>query len=161
MMLENGMIRLTDLKGVDVTFEITNRGISESSGPERTMDINIHSDTYIFTPNNLWLDSYPRVVRTDMKNELGIRHINVGERKGKKVVCVVFKDGTHIIKECQKEDEFDVNVGVALCLMERMCSSNNKFHKLVKSKLTDKSKEFLEKWKKDDKTRTTSKRPTK
>lgn len=158
-MLKNGMIRLTDLKGVDVTFEKTIEVILGKTMD--IMNINIHSDKYLFNPNNLWLDLDPRVVRTNMNNDLSIRHINVGERKGKKVVCVVFKDGTHIIKECQKENEFDVNVGVALCLMERMCSSNNKFHKLVKSKLTDKSKELLEKWKQDDKARTTSKRSTK
>lgn len=80
-----------------------------------------------------------------------IRHINVGERKGKKLVCVVFEDGSHIIKECHPEDEFDINVGVALCLVEKYYSTTNQFHKLVKRKLTEKSKETLESWKKVNK----------
>ena len=155
-MLKNGMIRLTELKGVDVIFETTTKSTSE-----RDMDIHIHSDKYLFSPSNLWLDLFSNAVRIDKESDLSIRHISIGERKGKKVVCVVFKDGSHIIKECQKEDDFDINVGVALCLMEKMYSSNNKFHKLIKSKLTDRSKELLEKWKQDDKTRTTSKRTTK
>lgn len=80
-----------------------------------------------------------------------IRHINVGERKGKKLVCVVFEDGSHIIKECHPEDEFDINVGVALCLAEKYYSTTNQFHKLVKRKLAEKSKETLENWKKANK----------
>lgn len=80
-----------------------------------------------------------------------IRHINVGERKGKKLVCIVFEDGSHIIKECHPEDEFDINVGVALCLVEKFYSTTNQFHKLVKRKLTEKSKETLESWKKANK----------
>lgn len=80
-----------------------------------------------------------------------IRHINVGERKGKKLVCVVFEDGSHIIKECHSEDEFDINIGVALCLVEKYYSTANQFHKLVKRKLTEKSKKTLENWKKANK----------
>ena len=80
-----------------------------------------------------------------------IRHINIGERKDKKLVCVVFEDGSHIIKECHPEDEFDINVGVALCLVEKYYSTTNQFHKLVKRKLTEKSKETLENWKKANK----------
>lgn len=80
-----------------------------------------------------------------------IRHINVGEKKGKKLVCVVFEDGSHIIKECHSEDEFDINVGVALCLVEKYYSTTNQFHKLIKRKLTEKSKETLESWKKANK----------
>lgn len=80
-----------------------------------------------------------------------IRHIDVGERKGKKLVCVVFEDDSHIIKECHPEDEFDINVGVALCLVEKYYSTTNQFHKLVKRKLTEKSKETLENWKKANK----------
>lgn len=90
-----------------------------------------------------------------------IRHINVGKRKGKKLVCVVFEDGSHVIKECHQEDEFDINVGVALCLVEKYYSTANQFHKLVNKKLTGSSKEILMKWKEDDKTRATSKRSTK
>lgn len=80
-----------------------------------------------------------------------IRHINIGERKDKKLVCVVFEDGSHIIKECHPEDEFDINVGVALCLVEKYYSTTNQFHKLVKRKLTEKSKEALQNWKKANK----------
>lgn len=146
------MVKLKDLKEASVE---TNSYIHSIGGTET--DIRIHFNGLFVTPDDLWVCLPPE----RMGDNSQIRHINVGERKGKKLVCVVFKDGTHIIKECQKEDEFDINVGVALCLMEKLYSSNTQFHKLVKNKLTDKSKELLEKWEKDDKTRATNTRSAK
>lgn len=83
----------------------------------------------------------------ELKEMPKIKHINVGERKGKKLVCVIFEDGSHILKECDKQDDFDIYVGVALCLAEKYYSSNTQFKKLVQKKLTESSKETLEKWK--------------
>ena len=88
-----------------------------------------------------------------------IRHVNVGEKNGRKLVCVVFQDGSHIIKECNEQDSFDVNVGVALCLVKKRCS-NTQFHKLIQNKLTCKSKELLKKWGENDKTETNNKKST-
>ena len=95
---------------------------------------------------------YKSLLDNDIATLQNVKSINVGEKGGKKLVCVVFEDGSHIIKKCHKEDDFDINVGVALCLVEKYFGSKNKFHKFIKSRLTEKSKLKLEEWKEDDKT---------
>ena len=67
-----------------------------------------------------------------------VRHISEGMRGDKHVVCVVFDDGSHVIKECLPEDTYDLNIGVALCLAEKLIGSTTQFHKLVKNKLAQK-----------------------
>lgn len=67
-----------------------------------------------------------------------IRHISEGMRGKNHVVCVVFNDGSHVIKECLPEDKYDLNVGVALCLADKLIGSTTQYHKLIKRKLTQK-----------------------
>lgn len=78
-----------------------------------------------------------------------IRHISEGMRGKNHVVCVVFNDGSHVIKECLPEDKYDLNVGVALCLADKLMGSVTQFHKEVKRKLAikkvKKSKKVIEK----------------
>ena len=78
-----------------------------------------------------------------------IRHVSEGMRGKKHVVCVVFNDGSHVIKECLPEDKYDLNVGVALCLADKLMGSVTQFHKEVKRKLAikkvKKSKKVIEK----------------
>lgn len=78
-----------------------------------------------------------------------IRHIIEGMRGNKHVVTVVFEDGSHILKECLPEDKYDLNVGVALCLADKLMGSVTQFHKEVKRKLAvkkvKKSKKTIEK----------------
>ena len=62
-----------------------------------------------------------------------IRNVLVNEKK--RLVTVVFKDGTHEIIKCSKNDEFDVNVGVALAIAQHLYGSKNKFHKDIQSKV--------------------------
>lgn len=78
-----------------------------------------------------------------------IRHIVEGMRGDKHVVTVVFEDGSHILKECLPEDKYDLNVGVALCLADKLLGSVTQFHKEVKRKLAvkkvKKNKKVVEK----------------
>lgn len=78
-----------------------------------------------------------------------IRHIVEGMRGNNHVVTVVFEDGSHILKECSPEDNYDLNVGVALCLADKLLGSTSQFHKEVKRKLAvkkaKKDKEAIEK----------------
>lgn len=59
-----------------------------------------------------------------------IKTIYYNEKKG--TTIVVFKDGTKIIKHTIEDDNFDLNVGVALCLAEYIFGSKNQFHKKIK-----------------------------
>ena len=52
----------------------------------------------------------------------------------KKVVIVSFKDGTKIVKHCHEEDDFDVEVGVALAIAKRMFGTTTNFKKYVSRK---------------------------
>lgn len=78
-----------------------------------------------------------------------IRHIVEGMRGNKHVVTVVFEDGSHILKECLPEDKYDLNVGVALCIADKLLGSVTQFHKEVKRKLAvkkvKKNKKVVEK----------------
>lgn len=58
-----------------------------------------------------------------------IRNINYNEEKG--VVAVVFSDGD--VRKAQKvgDDQFDLNVGVALCIAEKLFDTKSQFHKKV------------------------------
>lgn len=64
-----------------------------------------------------------------------IKGISYCDTKGKEKVIVIFKDGSKVIKEMNSEDNFDLNVGVALCLADHLFGSKTQFHKEVQSKL--------------------------
>lgn len=61
-----------------------------------------------------------------------IKYITYCDEPGKEKVIVVFEDNTKVIKAPMAGDQFDLNVGVALCIAERMFGSKSKFHKFVK-----------------------------
>lgn len=65
----------------------------------------------------------------------GIRHISYCDEPGKEKVIVIFEDNTKVIKTMVPSDKFDLNVGVALCIAERMFETKTKFHKMVQKKL--------------------------
>lgn len=64
-----------------------------------------------------------------------IKGISYCDTKGKEKVIVLFKDGSKVIKEMNSEDNFDLNVGVALCIADYLFGSKTQFHKEVQSKL--------------------------
>lgn len=64
-----------------------------------------------------------------------IKGISYCDAKGKEKVIVLFKDGSKVIKEMNPDDNFDLNVGVALCLADHLFGSKTQFHKEIQSKL--------------------------
>lgn len=61
-----------------------------------------------------------------------VKYIAYCDKPGKEKVIVVFTDETKVVKEMVTGDHFDINVGVALCIMERMFGSKSKYHKFIK-----------------------------
>lgn len=54
----------------------------------------------------------------------------------KKIVVVLFTDGSKEIVKCSAEDEFDVYVGVAIAEARHKYGTTSKFHKIVDDVLT-------------------------
>lgn len=64
--------------------------------------------------------------------------------EGKRVVTVTFADGDVRMSKCSEKDEFDVKVGVALCILYHMFGSSTKASKVIERKakfVTKKKKE--------------------
>ena len=82
----------------------------------------------------------PTVEVTPMSREeeiaynLGIREIHANEIK--KAVTVMFNDGDVKVIKCDPKDDFDVSVGVALCLANHLFGSKTKYKKYIKSHTT-------------------------
>ena len=68
----------------------------------------------------------------DAKDLSIIRSIQIN--KTERIVTVVFVDGCVELIKCHKEDDFDVNIGVALAIAKHLYGSKNKFHKEVERK---------------------------
>ena len=99
-------------------------------------------DGYKLFVTNPMLESIKyATTKEELKQFVLIRNILANEEK--RLVTVVFKDGTHEIIKCSKEDHFDVNIGVALAIAQHIYGSKNKFHKVVvnKTKTIEKRKE--------------------
>ena len=74
-----------------------------------------------------------REVKDDF-NDVKIKNIYYNDERGKESVVVIWEDGVKIVKKLAEGDSFDLNVGVALCIAERMFGSKNAFHKEIKTK---------------------------
>ena len=64
--------------------------------------------------------------------------------ESKRVITVTFADGDVKMSKCSEKDEFDVKVGVALCVLYHMFGSNTKASKVIEQKakfVTKKKKE--------------------
>lgn len=59
----------------------------------------------------------------------GIKAVYVNSSKG--VVAVKFMDDEVRTATCDKEDNFDVNVGVAICIASYLYGGKKNFHKIV------------------------------
>lgn len=104
----------------------------------------------------IYFDDLVGVV-TKIKNNMGvdmIKSIQVNEEK--RLVTVVFTDGDVRIVKCNKEDNFDVMVGVSLAVTEHLFGSKTKRAKFI----TEKAKIVKVKEKKETK-KTTSKKSVK
>lgn len=63
-----------------------------------------------------------------------IKHISYCDKPGKEKVVVVFNDNTKVIKRPVDGDVFDINIGVALAIAEKIYGSKSQFHKEIKRK---------------------------
>ena len=64
--------------------------------------------------------------------------------ESKRVITVTFADGDVKMSKCSEKDEFDVKVGVALCVLYHMFGSSTKASKVIEQKakfVTKKKKE--------------------
>lgn len=61
-----------------------------------------------------------------------IRNIYYCAEPGREKVIVIFKDNTKIIKRPAGGDVFDLKVGVAMCMADKMFGSNSRFSKFVR-----------------------------
>nr|DAW66829.1 MAG TPA: hypothetical protein [Caudoviricetes sp.] len=63
------------------------------------------------------------------KHSNDFKSITVNEKK--RIVTVVFADGDVRMSKCNKSDQFDVAVGVALCVAQHLFGSKTNFHKKI------------------------------
>ena len=77
---------------------------------------------------------YEKPTRVQFFTSDKIKNIYYNDEKGKEIVVVKFADGTRIVKKPAKGDNFDLNVGVALCIAEYMFGTKTQFHKFVNGK---------------------------
>ena len=65
-----------------------------------------------------------------MMSEDGVKSVTVNESK--KVVTVAFKSGVIRMAKCSEKDEFDPEIGFALCLAYLFYGSKTRFKKELK-----------------------------
>lgn len=73
-----------------------------------------------------------------------IKNIFFCDEPGKEKTIVLFEDGTKVIKNVVEGDKFDLNVGVALCVAERVYGGKSRYHKMVKKIAGVKEKKKVE-----------------
>lgn len=61
--------------------------------------------------------------------KLFIQAIYINNKK--KIVTIVFKDGTHQIVKCSPEDSFDIEIGFALALTRKIFGSKTQTRKYI------------------------------
>lgn len=80
----------------------------------------------VFTPFAV-VRSTPSVIIRDIKKV----HFS-GDR-----TIVIFRDGSKVMCRCRDMDEFDPEVGFAMCMMKRLFGSRTKFKKFMENILID------------------------
>ena len=118
---ENTKIGLSSISGDDCTvykcdWSDWSNWLISSSDTKKSLDVE--------TKN-----IYARIWKEGSKLEDLIRSITVNEKK--KVTTVVFKDGDVQMSKCSEHDQFDKNVGVALCIAAHLSGSKTKFKEFV------------------------------
>lgn len=73
----------------------------------------------------------PKEVYEYMNGNIGaIKYVLFNETK--KVTTVIFTDGTRITSKCTHLEEFDPEIGFAMCIMKRMYGNRTNFKKVIK-----------------------------
>lgn len=79
-----------------------------------------------------------------MKSDIESKITSILVNESKRVVTVIFPNGDVRMSKCSEKDEFDVKVGVALCILYHMFGSSTKASKAIEQKakfVTKKEKE--------------------
>lgn len=109
----------------------------------------IHTDTFKYLTGNIG-DYILKVSTPDAQHVSpysvqgkfvpDIRHVVEGMKGKEHLVTVVFEDGSHVTKKCLSEDKYDLNVGVALCIADKVYGTVSQFHKdVIRRKVVKKS----------------------
>lgn len=117
----------------------------------------INTDNFKYLAGNIgdWIIKVPdidtqHVSLYDVQGKFvpNIRHVVEGMKGKEHLVTVVFEDGSHVTKKCLPEDKYDLNVGVALCIADKVYGTVTQFHKdvirrkVVKKQVKKKKKPF-------------------
>ena len=121
-------------------------------------DNSINTDNFKYCIGNIrdWIIKVPDIdaqhvslYEVQGKFVPNIRHVVEGMKGKEHLVTVVFEDGSHVTKKCLSEDKYDLNVGVALCIADKVYGTVTQFHNEVKRKLAvkkvKKNKKVVEK----------------
>ena len=80
-----------------------------------------------------------------------IRHISHCTKPGKECVVVVFDDNTKVITTPKGGDVFDLNIGVALAITEKMFGTKSQYHKFIREHNVEEQRRKKEAERKDRK----------
>lgn len=87
------------------------------------------------------LSALDEVIENNNNDDV-IRNIYVNESE--KVIVVVFKDGEKQIVKCSPDDEFDIEVGVALAIARYCFGSKTQFRKFIQKNAKFKKEKVAE-----------------
>jgi len=130
--------KLTDTMKQTIEEEIKDKIREELTKMITNIEVKVEKD-----PRNVSKPKYTTTAKSSFPLLVvpSIRHIEYKDEPGKEQVTVIFEDLTHVTTKCASGDKFDINVGVALAVMEKMFGSKTAFRKYVSSlNVTDKRK---------------------
>ena len=90
-----------------------------------------------FKPETLYIDKIfaADTINIEKKEGKGMRIPNIKHvlfNETKKVTTVLFVDGTRVTSKATPDDEFDPEVGFAMCIMKKLYGDRTKFQKKIK-----------------------------
>ena len=141
-------------------FTFTTTGINGNL--ERSFTVDYNQDGGL---KRLWEQEYSKYIGYGVKFDtpqertwIKDKHIDVAKRYStissnilslvKKVIInppatiVIWKDGRKEVVKCSKDEDFNAEVGVAMCFMKRIFKSRNQFTKLVDGAWDEYKKQF-------------------
>ena len=134
---------MTDI--YEAKFEVI---IPETEGDEKNVIMGIDmansstsvSNTYTVKTNNaitidssivnMWLENYSPIEQDEPKGEIKMKPFTIVpiqniETYNDRVVKVTFVDNTFTKSVCSKNDHFDLDVGITICLMKKLLGGTN------------------------------------
>ena len=114
---ENGMKETKMFKSLNDMFKSVEKYLKESNGRGQFYCYGFDDDK-----EDQWVEEPESEIASILVNE------------NKRVVTVIFSDGDVKMSKCSEKDEFDIKVGVALCILYHMFGSNTKASKVIEKK---------------------------